>query len=83
MRAWQIIQTLSVAQVMEPVKDQEVGTATIDMSIIRSFQEYHSATGLMIGWMRRTEKKMNQESSQVKNILCMKPSRDSVKWRQP
>lgn len=83
MRAWQIIQTLSVVQVMGPVKDQEVGTATIDTSTICSFQEYHSVTGLMIGWKSRTEKKMNQESSQVKNILYMKPSRGNVKWRQP
>lgn len=83
MRAWQIIQTLSVVQVMGPVKDQEVGTATIDTSTIRSSLAFHSATGLMIGWKSRTEKKMNQESSQVKNILCMKPSRDSVRWRQP
>lgn len=83
MRAWQIIQTLSVVQVMGPVKDQEVGTATIDTSTIRSSLAFHSATGLMIGWKSRTEKKMNQESSQVKNILYMKPSRDSVRWRQP
>lgn len=83
MRAWQIIQTLSVVQVMGPVKDQEAGTATIDTSTIRSFQDYPNVTGRMIGWKSRTEKKMNQESSQVKNILYMKPSRDSVRWRQP
>ena len=82
MRAWQIIQTLSVVQVMGPVKDQEVGTATIDTSTIRSSLAFHSVTGRMIGWKSRTEKKMNQESSQVKNTPCMKPSRGNVRWKQ-
>ena len=82
MRAWQIIQTLSVVQVMGPVKDQEVGTATIDTSTIRSFQDYPNVTGRMIGWKSRTEKKMNQKSSMVSGIPCMKPSRGNVRWKQ-
>ena len=83
MRAWQIIQTLSVVQVMGPVKDQEAGTATIDTSTIRSFLDYPNVTGRMIGWKSRTEKKMNQESSQVKSIPCMKQNKGNARWRQP
>lgn len=49
MRAWQIIQTLSVVQVMEPVKDWADGTAIIDTSSIHSFPVFRSATGQMIG----------------------------------
>ena len=52
-RAWQIIQTLSVAQVMEPVKDYAVGTATIDTSITRSFLASPNVIGQMNGWMRK------------------------------
>ena len=83
MRAWQIIQTLSVVQVMGPVKDQEVGTATIDTSIIRSFLAFHSATGQMNGWMRRTRKRQNLRRLTAESIPCMKQNKGNAKWRQP